>query len=479
MDQGLYNKTDDGKFYWAYGGDLAPEGTPSSANFCMNGLIAADRTLKPHIHEVKRVYQNMAFRLLDYHEGLVELRNKFFFTNLNDFDFTWRLEGNGEVLAQGRIDNVDLPAQQTGIFRTQFPTIHSTEGVEYYLNFYASQKRDEGLLKAGTQLASEQVKLPFYKAVTPKAASGNVTASDSEALLVLTAGNVSVGFDKATGALCSFKEGKEEMIKEALRPNFWRPVTDNDMGNDMNKTLRPWREAGRGVKLTSLEKTALDKDSYEVVSHYRLPEEVAGSEFIVRYRFSPRGSLDVNCTFIPANDTLPLMPRMGVSITLNKQYDQMAWLGRGPHENYCDRNGSSFVGLYKGSVAEQYFAYDRPQENGNKTDVRWMSLTDLKGNGLMVIGAPTISGSAYLFPTEDLDEPGTRKSQRHISDIQPKDMVTWNIDFKQMGVGGDTSWGAYPHQPYLIPARKMEFSFRLCPAQEKGVKENQRYLEMK
>lgn len=131
-----------------------------------------------------------------------------------------------------------------------------------------------------------------------------------------------------------------------------------------------------------------------------------GSEFIVRYRFSPRGSLDVNCTFIPANDTLPLMPRMGVSITLNKQYDQMAWLGRGPHENYCDRNGSSFVGLYKGSVAEQYFAYDRPQENGNKTDVRWMSLTDLKGNGLMVIGAPTISGSAYLFPTEDLDEPG-------------------------------------------------------------------------
>ena len=479
VDQGLYNKTDDGKFYWAYGGDLAPEGTPSSANFCMNGLIAADRTLKPHIHEVKRVYQNMAFRLLDYHEGLVELRNKFFFTNLNDFDFTWRLEGNGEVLAQGRIDNVDLPAQQTGIFRTQFPTIHSTEGVEYYLNFYASQKRDEGLLKAGTQLAAEQVKLPFYKAVTPKAASGNVTASDSEALLVLTAGNVSVGFDKATGALCSFKEGKEEMIKEALRPNFWRPVTDNDMGNDMNKTLRPWREAGRGAKLTSLEKTALDKDGYEVVSHYRLPEEVAGSEFIVRYRFSPRGSLDVNCTFIPANDTLPLMPRMGVSITLNKQYDQMAWLGRGPHENYCDRNGSSFVGLYKGSVAEQYFAYDRPQENGNKTDVRWMSLTDLKGNGLMVIGAPTISGSAYLFPTEDLDEPGTRKSQRHISDIQPKDMVTWNIDFKQMGVGGDTSWGAYPHQPYLIPARKMEFSFRLCPAQEKGVKENQRYLEMK
>ena len=183
----------------------------------------------------------MAFRLLDYHEGLVELRNKFFFTNLNVFDFTWRLEGNGEVLAQGRIDNVDLPAQQTGVFRTQFPTIHSSEGVEYYLNFYASQKRDEGLLKAGTQLAAEQVKLPFYKAVTPKAASGNVTATDSEALLVLTAGNVSVGFDKATGALCSFKEGKEEMIKEALEERFggkWQIVIR--LHNRLKKESRSW-----------------------------------------------------------------------------------------------------------------------------------------------------------------------------------------------------------------------------------------------
>ena len=157
----------------------------------------------------------------------------------------------------------------------------------------------------------------------------------------------------------------------------------------------------------------------------------------------------------------------------------MEWLGRGPHENYIDRNTSAYVGHYKGSVAEQYFAYDRPQENGNKTDVRWMSLTDQQGVGLMAIGSPYISTSAYLFPNEDLDEPGTRKSQRHTCDVQPKDMVTWNIDWKQMGVGGDTSWGAYPHQPYLIPAQRASFSFRFCPAKENGATGNQQYLNFK
>lgn len=156
----------------------------------------------------------------------------------------------------------------------------------------------------------------------------------------------------------------------------------------------------------------------------------------------------------------------------------MTWSGRGPYENYIDRNTSSYVGLYSGTVAEQYFPYDRPQENGNKTDVRWMSLTDNSGLGLMAIGEPYISTSAYMFPTEDLDEPGTRKSQRHISDIQMKDMVTWNIDLKQMGVGGDTSWGAYPHQQYLIPAERMFFRFRLCPVNMKETSGNETYIEL-
>lgn len=479
VDQGLSAKTPDGKFYWAYGGDLAPEGTPSSANFCMNGLIAADRSLKPHIHEVKKVYQNIAFKLLDYQEGLVELHNKYFFTNLSDFNFSWKLEGNGEALASGKIENVSVEPLQTLVFKTNFPAVQVKPGVEYFLNFYAYQKKDDGLVKSGTQLASAQIKLPFYQSHASTLQSAQITVDDAASMLTLTTGELSVGFDKVTGALSSYKEAGVELVKEALRPNFWRPVTDNDMGNNMNITLRPWREAGRQAKLVSMEQKAVGKDAYEVVSHYKLPVEVAESDFIVKYHFSGKGYLDVDCTFIPGNDTLPLMPRMGVGITLNKQFDRMEWLGRGPHENYMDRNASSFVGLYGGSVADQYFGYDRPQENGNKTDVRWMSLTDKEGWGLMAIGCPYLSTSAYLFPTEDLDEPGIKKSQRHMSDIRTKDMVTWNIDLKQMGVGGDTSWGAFPHQPYLIPAERMSFSFRFCPAKNKEVSSNLQYLNFK
>ena len=247
------------------------------------------------------------------------------------------------------------------------------------------------------------------------------------------------------------------------------------IGNGMNVTLRTWRDAGRNAELLSMEHSAGTDGTYNVVSRYRIP--AGDSEFIVKYGFSGAGFLDVDCEFIPGNDTLPLLPRMGVSLTLKQEYGSMTWFGRGPHENYIDRNTSAFTGLYSGSVADQYFPYDRPQENGNKTDVRWMSLTDGSGNGLMAIGCPYISTSAYMFPTEDLDEPETRKSQRHMSDIRIKDMVAWNIDLKQMGVGGDTSWGAYPHQQYLIPAERMSFSFRLCPAKSHGISGNSQYLK--
>ena len=272
---------------------------------------------------------------------------------------------------------------------------------------------------------------------------------------------MSVGIQN--GALASIKYNGREMVKQGLRPNFWRPSTDNDLGSDLVKICDPWRHAGRDARLTKVEKRAVDDQTYEVVSHYQLPEKLASSDFIVKYTISGEGYVDVNCTFIPAHDTLPLMPRLGVSLTLQKEYDQMEWFGRGPHENYQDRYTSAFVGLYKGSVWEQYFPYDRPQENGNKIDVRWMTLSNTQGNGLKAVGAPYLSTSAYMFTTEELSEVDAKKHQRHMSDIQPKDMVTWNIDWKQMGLGGDTSWGAYPHQQYLIPARRMSYSFRLYP----------------
>lgn len=174
-------------------------------------------------------------------------------------------------------------------------------GVEYFLNFYAYQKNDEGLLKAGTELADAQVALPFFQAAKPALQFSEVKVNDGESMLTLSAKDMSAGFDKTTGALVSLKKGGNEMVKEGLRPNFWRPVTDNDMGNDMNKTLRPWREAGRNAKLVSMEQKALDDKTFEVISRYVLP--VGESEFTVKYDFSAAGFVDVCCEFMPGNET--------------------------------------------------------------------------------------------------------------------------------------------------------------------------------
>ncbi len=473
VDQGIAQTTPDGRFYWAYGGDMAPAGTPSSKNFCMNGLVSADRKLKPHAYEVKKVYQNIAFNLLDYNSGAVELENKYFFTNLNDFRFEWRLEANGKQIYSGEIKNVTLEPQAKAVFKAELPSIQWKNDTEYFLNFYAYPKTNKSLLTSDYMLATEQVELfkldplnshsyPRYSILKANKQQGQkLQMQDNDGILKFVGNNFKISFDKLTGSLCAYNKNGKEIIKQATKLNFWRPSTDNDLGSDLAERCDPWRNAGSDAKLTSMQVKNLDNGEYKIISNYILPDNLANSSVIISYLVSTSGAININYTFIPANDTLPLIPRLGLNFILNRSFDTMEWFGRGPHENYSDRYTSAFVGLYKGSVWDQYFPYDRPQENGNKIDVRWMSLKDLDSCGLSVQGHPFISTSAYLFPTEDLSEVDLKKHQRHISDIVDKEMISWNIDFKQMGLGGDTSWGAYPHEQYLIPAKKYEFSFTI------------------
>ena len=466
VDQGFAAKDENGRFYWAYGGDMAPAGTPSSANFCMNGLVAADRTAKPHLYEVKKVYQNIEFNLADYGSGLIKIDNNYFFTNLSDFSFGWRVEGNGNLIAEGEMKNIALGPCQSGIFKAELPNIEPEPDTEYFLNLYAYQKETEGLLEKGTLIACEQAALPFFatamKSVSEQGSASAPSVQLKDGRLILTTDKGSVAFNEKSGALCSITVGDSELIRDELKLNFWRPSTDNDLGSDLSEICEPWRNAGRDAAFIDWKHATVD-GGYQITSRYRLNRMLDSSEVVVNYCVNGKGDIEINAHFIPASDTLPLMPRFGVSVTLKEEYDSVKWFGRGPHENYCDRNTSAFVGLYSGSVWEQYFPYDRPQENGNKTDVRRMELTSKRGIGLKALGKPYISTSVYMFPTEDLSEPDSRKHQRHISDIVPKDMVRWNIDYKQMGVGGDNSWGAYTHQQYLITAEEMNFDFVLSP----------------
>jgi beta-galactosidase len=174
--------------------------------------------------------------------------------------------------------------------------------------------------------------------------------------------------------------------------------------------------------------------------------------------------------FKMTKDDLPEIVRMGMNLIMPRRFDQIAWLGRGPHESYQDRKTSAFVGLYEGSVADQYQAYLRPQENGNKTDVRWLAITDAAGNGLFFEGLPHLEVSAHHNLLEDFESmertdgrqvDGAVVENRHTTDVKPRDLTSVNVDYKQMGVGGDNSWGARTHDEYRLTENEYQYSFRM------------------
>ncbi|SHF88207.1 beta-galactosidase [Mariniphaga anaerophila] len=464
VDQGILKKDEQGREFWAYGGDFGPKGTPSTGNFCMNGLVTADRIPNPHLSEVKKVYQNIGFQLVDYSTGQVKVENKYAFINLNNFKFVWKIEANGVEIATGNFYAADVPAGSSSIEKVDLPVINATPGTEYFLNLYAKVIQNDGLVKAGDILAAEQIELPFKTPGKIIPELNPVKLDESDEMLRVAGNGFDIRFDKKSGYLNSYSLTGQKVLTADLKPNFWRALTDNDFGGGyVPKYCAPWREAGKNATLQSFEITAQDDNYCQVSTTHSV--SVGESELRIVYDIYGSGDVLISYDFYAGNDSLPIIPRIGLTTTLDKSFDNVKWFGRGPQESYEDRKTSAFVGLYSGTVWEQYYPYNRPQENGNKTDVRWMALTNADGIGLVAFGEPFISTSVFNFPNEDLDSGSDKKEQRHLSDITKKEMVTWNIDFRQMGVGGDTSWGkrALPHPQYMLPAKNYSFKFRLSP----------------
>jgi beta-galactosidase len=271
-----------------------------------------------------------------------------------------------------------------------------------------------------------------------------------------------------------FKKGETELVKSGPVPNFWRAPIDNDFGNGLHIRLRMWRVAGenREVKDVKVIKTAGNK--IKVTYEFDLFDQ--GNQFVATYKsvYTVYGSGDVvvDNHFKKTKEDLPNIVRMGMNLVMPREFDQMTWFGRGPQESYWDRKTGAFVGLYSGSVADQFWAYLRPQENGNKTDVRWVTITDNAGNGLLFSGMPLLEVSAHHNILEDFESmertdgrqrPGVEVINRHTTDVKPRDLTSVNIDYKQMGVGGDNSWGARTHDEYRLLDNEYRYSFRMKP----------------
>lgn len=454
VDQTFDKRDSKGRRIAAFGGDMGFAGVVNDSNFCANGLVNADRIAHPHLAEVKKVLQYIHFRPVAFSRDKIEVTNRHDFTSLAPYTLRWELMADGTPVGEGKCDFPELAPGESTIMTIPYG---DTEGnKEYILTLRAFTKESNGMIPAGHEVAVEQWPVTGFRGVAfPKTSSG-VTSSEREGMIVLKNGGSEIAFSKNDGALVSWLSDGKELVQSPMRPNFWRPLTDNDIPNGHLKRCGVWRDAAGGMKVKRI---ALNETRTGV--DVTLMNEALDLTLEVAYSLSDGEALGVDCHLIPGSIDLPEIPRVGMTMTLGGAYDTMRWYGRGPGESYADRKSASLIGLYESSVWDQFHPYPRAQESGNHTDVRWMALTDASGSGVLVAGREPLNVGAWNFPQADIEYVPASVERRHGGSIEKKDMVTLNIDHRMMGVGGDNTWGAQVHSEYTVPAREYRYSFTM------------------
>ncbi|CAD0007234.1 glycoside hydrolase family 2 TIM barrel-domain containing protein [Flavobacterium chungangense] len=458
VDQGFKMKDEIGREYWAYGGDMGGQNYTNDENFCHNGLVYADRTPHPGAFEVKKVYQDILFQGIDIKNGVIEIINDFGFTNLNKYDFKYQILENGKSIKEGAL-HVTLNPKSKKQFKIDLSKLQSKEGVEYLLNVFAYTKTGSELLPEHFEVAREQfvIESDTYFAKAESMNSSKIKDEKNE--FVLSSADVIVKISKTTGLISNYSLKGEEYFKQYPEPNFWRAPTDNDIGNKMQIRSNVWRTAGKNTTLENIQVVEENGKKY-VTAKLKLNDVF--SDYTIKYSLNNDGALEVLSSFKKGSNPLPEMPRFGMLFVLKNNFENLDYYGRGPLENYPDRNTAAFKGIYQSKVADQYVPYTRPQENGYKTDVRWFSLLNNKGKGLEIKGLQPLGISILNNYPSDFDG-GISKKNIHSSDITPKNEVVVCVDLTQRGLGGDNSWGLPPHQQYQLTQNEYSYGFVIKP----------------
>ena len=461
-DQVILKIDSSGREYWAYGGDFGTEFTANDSNFCANGLVAADRTPNPHFFEVKKVYQPVKFEAENIARGQVRITNRYEFINLDHLDFTWFIAEDGKTVESGKLGKLDLHPGQSTVLSFNLSGVVPKPGAEYFLTIRARTNRDLPLIEKKHVVAWEQFKLSIRR----PSAEQDITKfpairfSETDSTVSIIGSNFHAVVNKATGYLSDYVFKNRHLIQSDLMPHFWRAPLDNDLGNLMHIRTAVWKNVGKELTVQYFQRSlANNVAKIKVITEHK----ITGSRITMTYQIYGNGLIDIQQQLKTGNKRLPELPRFGMKMTLPKDFNRLTWYGRGPHESYWDRKTSAAVKVFSGSVWDQTYPYVRPQETGNKTDIRWMAL-DNGTIGLMAVGQPTFDGSVHQYPYHDLDYvPGDHRHGK--LDLQPKNQVDWLIDFRQTGVGGDNSWGARPHLEYTLAGKSSsyEYNFYLRP----------------
>lgn len=450
------SKTDkeyDQDTYFSFGGDWEPipEGNPNNKNFCANGLVSADRTVQPELMEVKKLYQPIGMTSNDALNGNITMRNKNLFTNIDTYKGTWELIENGIPVQSGVIDKKDLNVAPLTEEVVHIPFVQPTlkPGAEYFLNIHFELEEDTSWAERGHRVASEQFKLDYKvpeQTALKQEDMKELQVKESDKEVIVEGEDFKVVFDKALGTIAQMYYGDTQVVTEGPKPNFWRAPTDSDLGYYSPLELATWRHAGENRAVTEVE-TEVSKDNKKVTLQTKaiLPTTVeSGYEQTITVYGS--GHIEVTSTLKPGSDELPMIPEVGNMLSLSDEFSEITWYGRGPEENYIDRKTGYNVGIYQSTVDNFFVDYIKPQETGNRIDTRWLTMVNEDGVGLMVQAEDVIEFNALEYTPEELS------NYLHSYMLPESDAITLRINHKQMGLGGDQSWGARPHNQYQIPA---------------------------
>ncbi|MFI0515139.1 glycoside hydrolase family 2 TIM barrel-domain containing protein [Streptomyces sp. WSLK1-5] len=458
-------KRSDRKTFFAFGGDWGDN--PNDGAFVADGIVTADRGHTGKAAEVKQIYQ--AVNASWAQDGSVTLTNENLFTDLREYDGSWTLSADGKVVQRGRLTRDQLklaPLSSKNITVPYKLPATPAPGTEYHLQLSFTTRESTPWAKAGFEVAKQQLPVDAKSpAVTPLplAKVPALRYRDAEDRVTVTGKDFSVTVDKGSGTITSYRAHGTALLTSGPVPNFWRAPTDNDHGNGQHTRNQTWRDAGARRKVTGVSVRALGDRAVEIKVSGTLPTTTE-STYTTTYTVFGNAEIRVDNTLHPGADSLPYIPEVGTILFLPRRLDRLHWYGRGPEENHWDRNDGTDVGLYSGTVAEQWTPYIRPQENGNKTDVRWAALTGRDGVGLLVSGEPLLEVNASHFTPEDLSN-----GVRHDYQLTPRDAVVLRVNHRQMGVGGDNSWGAHTHDEYkLFADRDYAYTYRLRPLTDVG-----------
>ena len=466
VDQSCRWTGENGKMIYAYGGDFN-RFDASDNNFCNNGLISPDRVPNPHMYEVGYFYQNIWTTPGDLSKGEIKIYNENFFRNLSAYRLEWELLKDGTAVRSGVVENLNVAPQQTVSLKLDYGKI--CNGSEWLLNVRYVQKNSESLVPAGHIVAKNQIVLQQYKA--PEMRLDNVVETniavvapavndDNVNCIEIYGENFNIQFNKHNGFMDSYTVNETQMIKEgaALTPNFWRAPTDNDYGAGLQNKYAVWKNPG--MKLISL-KQKTENEQAIVSAEYEMMK--VSARLHLTYTINNKGAVKVTQKMVAdKNAKVSDMFRFGMQMVMPESFENISYYGRGPVENYIDRNHSTDLGIYNQTVTDQFYAYIRPQENGTKTDIRWWKMLNEEGKGLMFIAEAPFSASALHYTIESLDD-GVQKDQRHSNEVEPSDLTNFLIDKVQQGLACEDSWGAIPLPKYRIPYGDYEFTFIMTP----------------